>query len=66
MTVVLFLAFLRQLHFLKDNLPGKIHRALQTKLSQLFIPPEDSQWRKSPQRSLHPPHAEKGALGRTA
>ena len=48
-----FLAFLRQLYFLKKNLPTKISKTLQTKLSKLFILPEDSQWGKSFHQLFH-------------
>lgn len=47
-TVILFLAFLRQLHSLQDNLPGDIHEAPQTQLLPLFILPKQRERRKSP------------------
>lgn len=54
--VILVLAFLRQLHSPRDNLPGEIHEAPQTELLPLFTLPEQSERKVTP-GVLPPPSA---------
>lgn len=46
--MILVLAFLRQLHSPRDNLPGEIHEAPQTELLPLFTLPEQSERKVTP------------------
>lgn len=58
--MILYLAFLRQLYFLKDHCLVKYIKHFKKKIIKLFTLPEDIQWRKSFHELFHFLHRASG------